>query len=694
MLFDVGRLLEERPSFITGNYDLAAFFGLLLTVSGSQSLHVSIPALHLWTKLLNSETYVRLPALTALFGQLLELSSQRLVRYEALPENSNNTSIQFLKEDIDTIPEKHAFLGNYARFCKDIITRIVEQQPADALYHILGQTDQILVHLYDGEQAFQTQHYSKTSVPVLRIDAQFAVIEAALKGCAKWLSDPTNSPNQNEQDVLILNLQTWCERLLTLTFEDPVIMERIIQLAVVFATGPLKGNAQFSLKVFDYALNTRCREDPTVQAYDEAVKDLEGIRLHQLQRLAMRFPDNFITIFDEIERRINEVLRALADDEQTRMRYSSILFIITHRATSVDPEPRKQRLEQFLHPLVSQWQNSELRHSLTSFDSFCHALGMGGIQQYATSRSIHQIQEWSSQPLDDEGKALQKQMQNALEYLPLRATKTILHVSLERVEPGSGVYEMACELWQNSMPLILPNLLQFISHAHAFHDPANWTGIPPEMRTIVGRFLTDRFWQVGISSGSRDDFYARVGETRTTLEGLASSVRATVRAIRETGYRILSYMSLFQDQFYSFEDLPEPLARTLFSDSFALSIHQMSVLVDSIRPIIESCPAKSRAHFLPPILTGLFEQLDRKAGAEWERIEHKTNSASGDDNLSDEMRDESILRQLTFTSVMLVVNLLDPRKPGKSAESPLFRQSALTSYRAFSPRCHHRRSER
>ena len=27
----------------------------------------------------------------------------------------------------------------------------------------------------------------KTSVPYLRIDAQFTVIEAALKGCLKWL---------------------------------------------------------------------------------------------------------------------------------------------------------------------------------------------------------------------------------------------------------------------------------------------------------------------------------------------------------------------------------------------------------------------------------------------------------------------------------------------------------------------------
>ena len=668
MIYEVGRLLEERPSFITGAYDLGAFFGLLLTIAEDQSLNVSISALHLWTKLLSSEIYAGLPALTALSSQLLELCSQRSIRYEALPEDSDNPCIAFLKEDFDTMPERHAFLGNYARFCKEIVMRIVEQQPADALYHILGRTDQMLTHLYEGEPSFQTQGYSKTSIPVLRTDAQLSVVEAALKGSVKWLSRPDDPHNESEKEVLISNLQTWCERLLTLTFEDPIIIERVIQLAVVFATGPLKLSAQFSFKVFDYTLNARCREDPMVQAYDEAIRDLEGLRIHQLQRLAMRFPDDFMTIFDELERRINEVSQATATDEQTRVRYSSILFIITHRATSVAPEPRKQKLEQFLRPFVSQWQSNDLSHSLSNFDSFCDVLGLKGIQQYAASRGIHRIRDWSLQPLDEDGKALQKQMQNALEYLPLRATKTLLGVSTERVEPDSRIYYMACDLWQGNIPRILPNLLLFISQAHAFHDPEKWTDLPPDLRTIVHRFLTDRFWQVGISSGSRDEFYARVGETKTSLEGLASTVRATMRAIRESGYRILYYMSLFQEQFYSFEDLPGPLARALFSDACALSTHQMSVLVDSIRPIIESCPAKFRAHFLPPLISGLFEQLDRKAGAEWDRIEHKTSSASDDDNLSDEMRDESILRQLTFTSVMLVVSILDPHKPRKSAQ--------------------------
>lgn len=290
-------------------------------------------------------------------------------------------------------------------------------------------------------------------------------------------------------------------------------------------------------------------------------------------------------------------------------------------------------------------------------------LGLENLPQYLSSRAVHKIPEWSLQSLDDEGKGFQTRMQDSLDALPLRATKTIMSVSVERLEEKSQPFEMACRLWHKNLPLILPNLLQFISQSQAFHDSSNWTGLPPEMQDIVRRILTDRFWQVGISQGSRDDFYARVGDTKTTMDGFASSIRATVRTIRESGYRLLYYMSLLGEHFYSFEELPGPLARALFTDACALSPHQMAMLVESIRPVIENCPEASRKHFLPPILSALFEQLDRKASTEWERIEARNRSASEDDDLTNEMKDESILRQLTMASVMLVVALLEPPRP-------------------------------
>ncbi len=670
MIFNIGRLLEERPSLIPEGSNLAGFFALLLGIMKNQSLHVSIPALHLWVKLLSSDKIRNSQAIVALNGELLETCSHRLVRYESLPEDSDNPSILFLNEDVDTMPEKHAFLGNYARFCNQIVEFVVQKQPMDALYHILGQADQVLDHVYDGEPGFQASMYTKTSIPHLRIDAQFMVIEAALKGCLKWLTSSENATVEHVHEVMMSNLQVWCDRLLSLTFEDPSIKQRVLQLAVGFAVGPLKRNAQFALRIFDCILDTRCPEYPGCVAYNEAVKDLQSFSLHQLQRLAMRFANHLVSIFPEVEQKLMSVSQIVAPDEQTRARYSSVLFIIMHRATSVGSRIRQTRLDEFLQPLINQWQNPALDQSLSSFPEFSRMLGLESLQQYLASRAVHQIQDWSSHRLDDEGIILQKQMQSALDALPLRATKTILSVSVERLEETSEAFSMACEVWQKNIPVILPNLLRFISQSQAFHDPVNWSNLPPEMMDVVRRILTDRFWQMGISQGSRDEFYAKVGETKTTMEGFASSIRATVRTIRETGYRLLYYMSLLGEHFYSFEELPGPLSQALFKDACALSPHQMTILVDMVRPIIENCPDKSRSHFLPPILSVLFEQLDRKASSEWKRIEERSRVAAEDDDLTCEMKEESILRQLTMASVLLVVALLEPARPGKLNNNP------------------------
>lgn len=61
-----------------------------------------------------------------------------------------------------------------------------------------------------------------------------------------------------------------------------------------FAVGPLKRNAQFAFKVFDYILDTKCPSHSACVAYTDAVSDLQAFSLHQLQKLAMRFPDYLV----------------------------------------------------------------------------------------------------------------------------------------------------------------------------------------------------------------------------------------------------------------------------------------------------------------------------------------------------------------------------------------------------------------
>lgn len=181
---------------------------------------------------------------------------------------------------------------------------------------------------------------------------------------------------------------------------------------------------------------------------------------------------------------------------------------------------------------------------------------------------------------------------------------------------------------------------------------------------IVERILTDRFWQAGISTGSRDEFYAKITASRTSLEGFASSVRGKVRAVRESCYSMLFSMSRLREHFYGFAELPGPLSQALFKDSAHLSSHQFSVLLNISRCLIDDCPVRFRAQFLPPMLSTLFVNIDRKVTSEWEAIEQQ-KAGLADSDLGDEMKSESILRQLTYSAVIMVASLLDPQRGGK-----------------------------
>lgn len=183
------------------------------------------------------------------------------------------------------------------------------------------------------------------------------------------------------------------------------------------------------------------------------------------------------------------------------------------------------------------------------------------------------------------------------------------------------------------------------------------------MRHIVGRILTDRFWQAGISTGSRQDFYSKITSSKVTLEGFSSSVRGKIRAVREACYSVLYSMSKLEEHFYAFEELPIPLSQALYRDSPSLSSHQFSVLLNISRCLIDDCPTRFRGNFLPSMMSTLFLQLDKKITTEWD-IMQRRRAGIVDDDLTEEMKDESILRQLTYSAVIMVASLLDPHREG------------------------------
>jgi len=155
-------------------------------------------------------------------------------------------------------------------------------------------------------------------------------------------------------------------------------------------------------------------------------------------------------------------------------------------------------------------------------------------------------------------------------------------------------------------------------------------------------------------------------DKKNTLEGLASTIRGSVRFVRETCYAIIYCMSRLEMQFYGFSELPGPLAQALFQNSFHLSAHQQINLLNLVRYLVDDCPLEQREHFLPPLLAACFQQMDAKINAEWENLERQQAIQAAADALTEEMKSESILRQVTYTAVIMVADFLDPTKRNPS----------------------------
>jgi exportin-5 len=423
--YQFSKKLSELISFL-GNYvdrrfgvlpkepdrvDFLGFLQLMLLVTKNQSLVVSIPVLVTWTRLLSSKSIgPGVAELPEIIGPLLEVCGSRLIRYESLPEDTQDPTFLFLNEDTDTVPERHAFIGNYRRFSSHVIEGIAQLKISTAIEHILSQTEDVLKHLYDSHPTCDPKHYSKTSAPVLRVDAQATVIDAALKGFSKWRSGTKAEASQHEQEVMSLesNLETWANRLLAMHFEDPMIRKRILQLLVAFSTTALDRSPTFMLKVLEHILLTWPTPPPDHGPYTEAIKDLQLESMVELQRLAAKMPDQLLSVYDQIASQVNDMISSGTLDEKRQVTYQTFLFTIIHRSDRVDVPEKVHRLQPFIEPVKKQWTHDNLKESLSTYDGFCQMLGLDKAQDYLARKQVHLAKDWGSVSLDEEGVELQK----------------------------------------------------------------------------------------------------------------------------------------------------------------------------------------------------------------------------------------------------------------------------------------------
>ncbi|KAK4988631.1 karyopherin [Elasticomyces elasticus] len=652
--------------------DVKEFVSLLLDLAQNDSLAVSIPVIHVMPKLLETQTNARLRTTAyQAASSLLRISSERLLKYDALPEDAKHPAVLFMNEDFETLPERHAFVGNYRRFCVNIVEVITRSEPSQAISHIFGQAVVMLQNgPFTAQRGFAADKFSTKSLPVLEFDAQANVMTSALKGYMSWKADVEKQDSETDynenaaRESLAVQdyLEQWCRSVMDMQIEDPEISRLVTLLIGAVVLRTLSSRTNIAIRAVVYLLMPHCSDNLSIQQYSEAVKVLEGVRIMELQKFAMAFPGTLLGVYTSLEERIVSLLADYKHNDRLTWACHAFLFIINHRAPDIHNDERLARLQGMLKPIYEAWQGPLIINGVASFPAFCNMMRLEDLPDFLTKYHFSEVQDWSMQQLDSTGQTRQTEILASFSDLPLRMTRSMLSATVEKLREGTQSYEVACALWGVVIPIIIPNLLQLMKYAHAFNNMANWCQLPNELQHVMRRILTDRFWQAGISNESRDDFYARVSGSKTSYDGFASTVRGAPRNIRELCYHILYGMTRFKEQFFGLSELPEPLAEALFADALALATHHLHSLLDLGSCLVDRCPPHHRSTFLPPVLRWLVSQLDLKISQEWDSIARATAQSTDDDDLGEEMKNESMLRQLTFSTAVFVSSVFDPHR--------------------------------
>lgn len=644
----------------------APFLHLLILIARHESPIVSIPAVHSWVKLLEAPSWRRHAAVATCVAPLLEVVCSRLVQYDQFPDDTNEPAVLFVSEEIEIFPERQGFYLNYRRLNASVIEWICYTHLEQALDFILSQVSSVLDEIQRSEASFSPEGYQRISLLSLKADSQFAIVDAAFKGLERWHTSHRNYSKAEVEQVCHrarLKAKSWAADMLSKhQFQDPQIKQRQIKTAVEISSKGLQKDTEFALVVLEHILSSFIPANPAFPVYSEAVSELHTYGTSELRRLAIYHADYFATFYDQLSSKFADLVSQLHVDQRVQVDLKSILFLIVQRAASADPAQQETRLWSFLQPLLDGWQDPENQAVWSSFANYTKLQRFDAVGPYFESIAAVQLEDWSAVQTSEGGIRLQQEMSDAFFRLPLRETRVFLSISTERLEQDSPMQKMISELWLRMLGPVLLAVLPMIRFNHQLHDPSLWPNCSSTQLPAVQRVLRDRYWQSGISDGSMNEFHIKVKSSKASLEGFASSVRGRIRNNLEQCYSIIHTFGRLGERFYGMPEIPGLLADSLLSTAGNLSPHHFAVMLLMLPKLIEECPPNLRQHFLTPILSQLLQQIDTKLVSEWRKIDQRKQIKHDEENLSDEMRDDSVLRQTTYKAVNMVAAWLDPRR--------------------------------
>ncbi|KAK5942806.1 karyopherin [Knufia obscura] len=670
--------------------DLVPYLNLLVAVARHDSLIVSIAAIHAWHKLLDAgHTWRKSASVQACIQPSLQVAMQRIIAYDMLPADTEEAAVQFVNEEIELHPERQGFYINYRRLCFAIVESISNTYLQDALGFIFSAVDTGLGEVYASDQAEDHGNYQRLSMTMLRADALFSVVDGALKGVHKFTSahDAASKEESSaaQREELLHRGKEWSTQMLSqYKFRDPGTTLRQIKTAVEASSKLLKHDTEFAFVVLQHIISALNTPHTNNSALADSYTELHQYAIAELRRLCSEHATYFITFYDQLENKLGQIMSSNLDSK-FQIDLKAILMLLVEHAKGIDENVRLDRLRSFVSPLLDQWQQQE--GVLSSFESFVRSQAFDQVGPFMMKIGASRYADWTEIALAPEAQQIQQTMNEGALRLPLRETRVLLSMSTDKVTSESSLHNVICEIWLPLLQPLIHSVLRLISYNHQLHDVSSWPNLSPDQYIIVRRILRDRYWQSGISGGSMQEFHNKVKSTKTTLEGFASSIRGRIRLNLENCYSIVHTLGRLGTHFYGLSELPQMVSSALLASSQNLSPHHFGLLLSMLPRLIEECPPANRQHFLTPVLAELTTQIDNVCTREWEKVNARgggeiQQQANGD--LSDEMRDESVLRQMTGRAVNMVTSWFDISREHKlSTSKKIVNKSGNDSFRNF-----------
>jgi exportin-5 len=640
----------NKDSIKTKDRNLTNFYKLVLETSKHDSLSVSATSLQFWCTMLRNDDLSDEPDFQSICPELLEVCANRLINYADC--DSECTPHQYLTFDFDTQSDQATFLNEFKRSNDDIVRIIVCKRPKEALLWLADRLNNFFSSSLGVESLnnLTLTYKGKGSEAYIYAYSQFTIIEACVRGITRWQIWYREDDMPEIKAYLTEQADNLCTLLIMLQIKNPVLVRKQIQTLVQF-TPLLKDANSTMFKVLERVIET-CTFPYPENATDEELENIRDLRASsgtELNRLAYLMPETLKNIYTDLENVIENILTQKELISHEVVAFKSFLLVVSQRSSLGNKD---ETFSKIVDPELMAWSDPNTMKGLSDLHWFMERLGIVKIAEYFRSRNITANTDLLAAQMDDNGRALKKQLKDQWSSVfPIRATRILIQYSIEKLDHESETYQNLLRLWQPRIKPVIPYILQLIYQIQSYHNPANWRGLPDEVQTFVKYSTMERFWQQGISIQSRESFVDENVKAMHTLRDFADSVGHIIRYTREYAYLMIGTISELEDTLYGDSDNATLLWKALTDESVGITLHSWRHMINLVvRNVVKNCPRMYYESFMIKFLPAVFMTLDKVLLERWTKVYEKGlmgDSKETDEQLSEEMLEEHMLRQLT-----------------------------------------------